>query len=202
MHRLRFRFSPIIMISAITLPAAAAAEPLPPAPPPATPGPQPTPYPDIAARDPASGLPTGKRMHKPLIVASQRLEASDISWGPRAVGVANRLSSDPEEGGEVTAAKKRATKPTIGDIAVTKTTDVSSSKLMLAPEGGPETPPRSGSATVTVARGSCASGQHIKEATITVRGRTYQLHEVDVGGCTANSDGTDTCRLNYASIGI
>jgi type VI protein secretion system component Hcp len=139
-------------------------------------------------------------MHKPFIVTSQRLEAASVSWAAPALDSANRLSSDPEEGGEVTAARTKP-RPTVSEINVTHRTDSSSPTLLASGDGDSGTPPPSGSATITVARNTCASGQHIKEATISVRGRTFVLHDVDVAGCTANGDGTDTCTLNYASIG-
>jgi type VI protein secretion system component Hcp len=50
----------------------------------------------------------------------------------------NGVASDPEEGGQVTAAKKGTGKVHISDMQVTKRTDVSSPKLMeSSSSGGP-----------------------------------------------------------------
>jgi hypothetical protein len=99
---------------------------------PAAPSPVAVPYPNTASRDAASGLPTGKRMHKPYTLMEP-------------------------------VAKK-------------------------------------GTVKVSVLAGACVKGQHFPEATITMRRGSYHLQDVDVAGCTANGDGTDTCTLNYASI--
>ena len=99
---------------------------------PASPSPVAVPYPNTASRDAASGLPTGKRMHKPYTLMEP-------------------------------VAKKGAVK-------------------------------------VSVLAGACVKGEHIKEATITMRTGTYHLHDIDVAGCTSNGDNTDTCTLTYASL--
>ena len=187
MHRPRLRFPHILLGCALALPAAALAEP----PPPAAPVPQPVPYPNAAARDQASGLASGKRMHKPFAASAEpvTLDASSVSWASRAAEAANRLSSDPEEGGEVTAAK---TKVHVGEIKITKPVDTASPKLAA--------PAPSGTATVTVARGACATGKHFPAVKIVTRSGSYTLHDVDAVRCTDSADGT-TCELEYASLG-
>jgi type VI protein secretion system component Hcp len=239
--RLR-RFSVAAAILVLTAPPVRA-EP----PPSVPPSPRPMPYPNIAARDPATGLPTGKRMHKPILAAPRTIETLSLSWGragqpsvassdpqeggevaaARPVTSADPMaggqlkSADPEEGGEVTAAAKvgssrpiagsaelsnhlsnhldaqapggaTVAKVKVSDLNVTKHIDVSSAKLA--------EPAPAGTATVTVARGACATGQHIPEVKLTMRGKVYDLHDVDVSACTESGE-TSTCTLSYASIG-
>jgi hypothetical protein len=158
---------------------------------------------------------------------AKALEALSVSWGA--------ATSDPQEGGEATAARTyrpgRPTygnisftgradaakdKPSVSEIPITKVKDVSSSKLSAAPSGGSSEPgkleypnlaaagmgepPPSGTATVTVARGTCTSGQHFPTVKLSMRGQTVQLNDVDVSGCTDSGD-TSTCTLTYRSIG-
>ena len=63
MHRPFSRLPRILLVSSFALFGIAAAEAAPPAP-------VPVPYPNTAARDPASGLPMGKRVHKPYTAQS------------------------------------------------------------------------------------------------------------------------------------
>ncbi len=181
MHRLH-----ILLASTFALSAIAAAEPAPPAP-------VPTPYPNVAARDVASGLPTGKRMHKPytVIAEPQTLQAIAISWGVRG-GEVNSVVSDPEEGGQVTAAKSKG-HPKVSEINVMKSSDKASANLMAAE------PPPTGTARVTVPLHACVKGTHIKEATIVMRSSRYTLHDVDVDDCIDSGDST-TCTLSYQSL--
>ena len=190
MHRLRLRFPQLLLLSALALPAAGFAEP---PPPPAAPAPQPMPYPTAAARDHATGLPTGKRMHKPYVVAAEpvTLDVSNVSWAAADVDSLTRLSSDPEEGGQIAAAR---TKVHVSEINVTKRTDVASPKLALAE------PAPSGTARVTVARGACATGKHFPAVKIVMRSGSYTLHDVDASDCSDSGD-TTTCTLTYQSIG-
>ncbi len=187
MHRLRFRFPQLLLL--LALPAAAIAEP---PPPPAAPAPEPIPYPNTAARDHASGLPTGKRMHKPFVAAAEpvTLDVSNVSWAAANADSLTRLSSDPEEGGEIAAAK---TKVHVSEINVTKHTDVASPKLAL------DEPAPSGTATVTVARGACASGKHFPAVKIVTRSASYTLNDVDATQCTDSGE-TTTCTLTYQSV--
>lgn len=189
MHRPRLLFPHILLASAFAISAAAIAEP---SPPPAAPNPVPAPYPNAAARDAASGLATGKRMHKPYSVVAEpvTLDVSNVSWAAANADSLTRLSSDPEEGGEIAAAK---TKVHVGEINVTKHTDVASSKLALAE------PAPSGTATVTVARGACASGKHFPAVKIVTRSASYTLNDVDASDCSDSGDMT-TCTLTYRSV--
>lgn len=133
-------------------------------------------------------------------------------------------SADPEEGGEIvrdvdsaaTATAKPKAKPHVSDINVMKSTDTASPMLSSArrdPASGLPTGKRmhkplvaladplpAGTATVVVARGACVKGQHIPEVKLTTRARVYQLHDVDVAGCTATADDTDTCTLTYTRL--
>jgi hypothetical protein len=100
----------------------------------------------VSPRDPASGLSTGKRQHKPAMTIVE----------PGKLEVPNLQVAEP------------------------------------AP---------SGSATLVVARGSVAKGQHIPMVKVTMRSRTYALQGVEVSDCTALADGTDSCSLSYQSLG-
>ncbi len=190
MHAFVVRLPHILLASTFALSGIAAAEPTPP---PASPTLVPVPSPTTAARDPASGLPTGKRMHKPytIVAEPQTLQATAISWGARGDAV-NSVVSDPEEGGEVSAAKSKG-HPKVSDITVMKTTDKASAALSAAE------PPPSGTARVTVALHACVKGTHIKEATIVHRSSRYTLHDVDVDDCVDSGD-TTTCTLSYQGL--
>lgn len=120
MHRLLPRLPRILLVCSFALFGIAAAEPTPPAP-------VPVPYPNTAARDPASGLPTSKRMHKPYTAQSVGCTAN-----VRPLNVA----SDPEEGGQI--ARKGNAKPSVSDLSVTKKTDTASPTLAdSTPSGTP-----------------------------------------------------------------
>lgn len=109
MHRLFSRLPRILLVSNFAVFGIAAAEPAPPAP---------VPYPNAAARDPASGLPTGKRMHKPYTAQSVGCAANTQPLN---------VASDPEEGGQI--ARKGKAKPSVSDISVTKKMDTASPTL-------------------------------------------------------------------------
>lgn len=173
MHWLRLRFPFVLLASAFSVSAAALAEP-----PSAPPAPEPMPYPNTTtARDAASGLATGKRMHKPYTVKVEpmTLDVREVTWTAAVLQAANRLSSDPEEGGQVARGM-----------------DVAGPKLAA--------PADSGTATVTVARGACATGKHFPVVKIVARSGSYTLHDVDAGRCT-DSGNTTTCVLTYRSLG-
>ena len=96
------RLPRILLVSAFALFGIAAAEPAP------------VPHPN-AAREPASGVPTGKRMHKPYSAQSVACTANEQPLN---------VASDPEEGGQI--ARKGNSKPSVSDISVTKRTDTAS----------------------------------------------------------------------------
>ena len=82
-----------------------------------------------APRDAASGLPTGKRMHKPYTVSAAPADnpatAQPVFCAATVVQPV-KVASDPEEGGQAA----RAAKPGVTDISVSKKTDTASPKLM------------------------------------------------------------------------
>ena len=125
-------------------------------------------------------------------------QAVSVSWGAMGAVRTNGVASDPEQGGQIA---KAASKPKVSDISITKGADVSSPKMMSAAPASSGEPLPAGTATVTVARGTCTSGQHLPEATIHVGARSYTLEGVDVGSCTDAGGGNQTCTLTYASIG-
>jgi hypothetical protein len=88
-----------------------------------------------APRDAATGLPTGKRMHKPYTAQSATCAATTVQ--------PLKVASDPEEGGQVAIAARA--KPTVSDINVSKKTDSASTK-MADPAAAPSAP--------------CTPGQH------------------------------------------
>ena len=94
--------------------------------------------------DAASGLPSGKRMHKPYTVnaapADNPAAAQPVSCAATDVQPV-KVASDPEEGGQVA----RTAKPGVTEISVSKKTDTASGKLM-------ESAPPAASA--------CPTGQH------------------------------------------
>jgi hypothetical protein len=152
------------------------------------------------------------------------IATSDPQEGGEVTG--GIATSDPQEGGEVvkdvtevapatTSARRGGkAKVSIGEIAVVKQSDSSTSKLAVRPLGvrtpgrleqpdvkGWIAPPPSGAVTIVVARGACASGKHFPAVMLTTRSRAYTLKDVEVLACTPTADGTDTCTLSYASLG-
>jgi type VI protein secretion system component Hcp len=144
-----------------------------------------------------------------------------LSWSWGASGAARppmRASSDPEEGGEIAARTvQKPARPSVSELTVSKKTDVASPTLLRSANGGaagpgkveypnvqasagPSEPPPSGTLTIVVARGSCASGKHLPEVKLSSRGRTYTLHDVDVTACADSGQNTDTCTLSYGSV--
>lgn len=118
---------------------------------------------------------------------------------------------------------KAESKPSVSEIPVTKQMDVSSSKLSAAPSGGGaiepgkleipnlradvaasvavNDPPPAGTATITVARGTCTSGQHLPEVKLRLGTRSITLRDVDVSNCADVGADSQTCTLTYASLG-
>jgi hypothetical protein len=108
-----------------------------------------------APRDAATGQATGQRMHKPFKVTTQVVDCAPANAQPanvasdpeeggqvtaaRSTSATNvqptNVASDPEEGGQVTAAAKTA-KPSVSEIHVTKPTDSSSPKLVQGTPSG------------------------------------------------------------------
>ena len=197
---------------------------------PAAPAPMPMPYPLLAATTQTlevksvSWGPVGARLSSDPEEGGEIAHRKAGSDGnPRQEGAAV-YSADPEEGGEIvrdvdsaaTATAKPKAKPHVSDINVMKSTDTASPMLSSArrdPASGLPTGKRmhkplvaladplpAGTATVVVARGACVKGQHIPEVKLTTRARVYQLHDVDVAGCTATADDTDTCTLTYTRL--
>ena len=134
--------------------------------------------------------------------AQTNIELKSWSWGKaNSAGVQPRLSSDPEEGGEIAAKTVRqSSKPVISEMTVTKKSDVASTTLSRSASGGPTEPPASGILTIVAAKGSCATGTHIPEVKLTTRARAYTLRDVDVIACADSGENTDTCTLSYKSV--
>jgi len=134
--------------------------------------------------------------------APTNIELKSWSWGKaNSAGVQPRLSSDPEEGGEIAARTvRKSSKPTISEMTVTKKSDVASTTLSRSASAGPAEPPPSGILTIVAAKGSCATGTHIPEVKLTARGRVYTLRDVDVVACADSGGNTDTCTLSYKSV--
>lgn len=153
-------------------------------------------------------------------VAAPRPQAMRASSDPEEGGqVAGTVyTSDPQEGGEIAARTvRKPSRPSVSELTVSKKTDVASPTLMRSSSGGaaepgklevpnmktsagPAEPTPSGTLTIVVARGSCASGQHLPEVKLTARERSYMLRDVDVTGCSDSGDTTDTCTLTYKSV--
>ena len=120
--------------------------------------------------------------------------------GDEAVG---RTTSDPQEGGEVAGtvdsmkavrAGKRVPKAHISEMTVSKASDKASATL-LRPASSEK-----GKVKVTVLANACVKGQHIPEGTVTMRGVSYALHDIDVLECVHSDANTDTCTLSYQSV--
>jgi hypothetical protein len=140
------------------------------------------------------------------------------SWGKTNAVAPSRLSSDPEEGGQIAARTvRKPSRPTVSELTVSKKTDVASTTLMRSANGGADEPgkleypnvqasaglaepPPSGTLTIVVARGSCAAGAHIPEIKLSSKGRSYMLRDVDVIACGDSGDNTDTCTLSYQGV--
>lgn len=92
--------------------------------------------------DAASGLATGKRMHKPYTLTAPAPVNDEAAPRPIACGATEvqplKVASDPEEGGQIarTATPKPKPKPKISDMTVTSKTDTASPTLAQpAPSG-------------------------------------------------------------------
>lgn len=189
------RLSAILLSGAVAA-APAMAAPMSVAAPPAAPAPVAVPYPDTAPS----------------------IEVTALSWRSAAAVQPQEMTSDPQEGGEIARKSvRKAPRPTISEMTVSKRTDVSSSTLLrstndspkkpgkleipnMQANGGGDNPPPAGTATITVARGHCASGQHFPSVKLTMRGQSYTLQDVDVVSCTPSGDNVDTCTLSYGSV--
>ena len=130
------------------------------------------------------------------------IQVRSIGW----LAAGNRLTlttSDPQEGGEIvreaSRPSRRKGKAAITEINISKKVDASSPKLVT--DSDPGDAPASGTATITVARGACAKGQHLPEVKLVARTREYRLRDVEVTGCTAADGETDSCTLTYAGVG-
>jgi hypothetical protein len=104
--------------------------------PPPSPAPVPVPYPNTSPRDPASGLPTGRRIHKPIRVvtptsiAAPTIFAQPASCAPANAQPVNGAALDPEEGGQVATADKATSKVSFQPFSVTRKIDKSSPVLL------------------------------------------------------------------------
>jgi type VI protein secretion system component Hcp len=147
------------------------------------------------------------------------IEVKALSWRAADALQPEVMTSDPQEGGEIARkAVRKTTKPAISEMTVSKRTDSSSPKILSVNSGGEAVepgkleypnvtmngsaadPPAAGTATIVVARGHCASGQHFPAVKLTMRGESHTLQDVDVVSCTAVDDKSDGCTLKYASV--
>ena len=138
MRRLCVSLLQTVLASSLTIPVAAVAEP----PGSAAPTSVTVSQHGTAARDAASGLPAGKRMHKPYTLTAPAAvnagngsggQQTDTTMSPSApcralAPVADKLASDPEEGGQV--ARTAPKKPAVSDMTATRRTDSASTRLM------------------------------------------------------------------------
>lgn len=111
-------------------------------------------------RDSASGIASGKRMHKPYTVTAEepvhcgspanlasdpeeggQLSANSGSGWDAKKNVKSGVTSDPEEGGQVTARSTGA--PQISEMSVVKHADSASTKQMEGGAAGDTCPPSS-----------------------------------------------------------
>lgn len=88
-----------------------------------------------APRDSATGQSSGKRMYKPYTASAQSAPAGQSAACAAAGVQPDKLASDPEEGGQVTAAKAKGA-TTVSNMTVTKRTDTASAKPMAAQAAG------------------------------------------------------------------
>lgn len=146
------------------------------------------------------------------------IQVKSFAWGDAAGKPLVVATSDPQEGGEVVARdaprKKLRDKVVISEMPVTKQMDSSTPKILSAapsnnaheeetiefPRLMAAEPAASGTVTILVARKACASGTHFPSATLSVRGRTYTLRDVDVTSCTEAGPDSDACTLRYSSV--
>jgi type VI protein secretion system component Hcp len=146
------------------------------------------------------------------------IEVMALSWRAGDAVQPQVMTSDPQEGGEIASkAAAKKSRPTVSEMTVTKKTDVASPTLLRSTNGGSRepgklevpnmlakgdgvSPPPAGTATITVARGHCASGQHFPAVKLTMRGQSYTLQDVQVVSCTPADDKTDTCTLSYRAV--
>jgi hypothetical protein len=168
MNRAHLPRLPLLFVaSAVAIPAIAVAEP----PPPAAPAPVAVPYPNTSARDAATGLPTGKRMHKPYTLTAttdSAPAAKDLPDplhpctvllclpGPGKAAEATTPAGQPTACATVTGvpdklasdpeeggqvARTAKPKPPLTDLTVTKKADTASTKLMDNPAPASTCPP-------------------------------------------------------------
>jgi hypothetical protein len=129
MLRLFARLPHILVASTFAVSAVAFA--VPPAP-----VPVPVPYPNTSPRDPPSGLPTGRRIHKPIRVVTPTSTAAATIWAQPVACAAtdaqpvNGASSNPEEGPQVAKVEQSRSKASFQPFSVTHKIDKSSPVFM------------------------------------------------------------------------
>lgn len=215
------RLSPrLVLLGCAALAAALAAGAVTPAlADPAAPGPVPAPYPNVSSRDAATGLPTGKRMHKPYTVAAtpdavaasdgEVIEVQSISWG-NIEGAGTVNSADPMEGGQIAAPRYRPGRQKPGRIsAVNVASDPEEGGQIAAPANAmnavpvtsdeqPQAASARVSATFTTLAGKLARGRHLQKVKIVARSGSYTLHDAIVTDVTPAGDGMETVSVSYA----
>ena len=171
------------------------------------------------AQPPALKLGVARTGAQPSVIEVQSVKWAALTSDPQEGGEVVRNGG----GHSMLGASDRKSKPTVSEIPVTKLKDVSSSKLSAAPSGGESAepgkleipnlvadapasvavndPPPAGTATITVARGMCTTGQHIPKLKLTMGTRAFELNDVDVGPCADAGGDNQTCTLTYASLG-
>ena len=86
-------------------------------------------------RDAATGQASGKRMYKPVTATTENAVAGPGAACTAATVQPTNVASDPEEGGQVTAARTKSA-PSVSELTVSKRADTASTKLMDAPAAG------------------------------------------------------------------
>lgn len=82
-----------------------------------------------APRDAATGQASGKRMYKPVTATTENALPGSAAACTASNLQPTNVASDPEEGGQVTAARTKSA-PTVSELTVSKRADTASTKLM------------------------------------------------------------------------
>jgi type VI protein secretion system component Hcp len=191
----------VLFLATAAVAAPALAEPVAVSKTPAPPSQVPMPYPDPQPPKCPHMFCLPKSVGTLQIEGRAPIDVQAVSW-QAGEQVVDRATSDPQEGGEVVsgagqmAPAKGTRRPgnvNVSEIPVVKLSDKASATLA--------TPvARKGKVKVSVLMGACATGEHFKSATVTLRGTTYGLHDVGVLECSHSGDNTDTCTLSYESV--
>ena len=143
------------------------------------------------------------------------IQVQSISWG-KLEGAGPLNSADPMEGGQI-AERYRPGRQKPGNItAVNVASDpeeggqVSAARadmtaVPLTPDQAPPVTGTAGtsakvSATFKTLAGACVKGQHLNKVMITAREGSYRLHDVTVADVAPAEDGMETVTVSFASV--